>query len=63
MTLQSQPDERLDDLVGAQQQRQRSQREVFMLSLGITDRTDADSANDDPPDQISLWRKAHFTSF
>jgi len=60
MTLQSQPDERLDDLVGAQQQRQRSQREVSMAPLGITDRTDADSANDDPPDQISLWRKAHF---
>jgi hypothetical protein len=59
MTLQSQPDERLDDLVCTEQQGQRGQRDLTMASLGIANRIDADGANDEPPDQISLRRKAH----
>ena len=57
MTLQSQPDERLNDLVGAQQQRQRSQPDVSMPSLGIVDRTDADCADDDPPTKSACGEK------
>jgi hypothetical protein len=61
MTLQSQPDERLDNLVGAEQEGQRGQGHVTMPALCISDRTDADCANDDAPDQISLRRKAHLS--
>jgi hypothetical protein len=32
-----------------------------MPALCISDRTDADCANDDAPDQISLRRKAHLS--
>ena len=42
MPLQSEPDERLDDLMGAEKQRQRGQCDMAVTLLGIVNRSHAD---------------------
>jgi hypothetical protein len=59
VTLQAQPDKRLDQLVDAEQKWQRSEGDGTMALSRASDSMDADRANDDTPDEIRLRRKTH----
>src|SRR6266851_1054976 len=59
MALEPQPDERLDELVGAEQQGDRRQREELAALVDVADRVDADRADDQAADDVSLRREAH----
>jgi hypothetical protein len=61
VTLKSQPDESLDDLVGTQQYRQHCQGDVIVPPVDVAKRVDTYGADDDASDQISLRGKAHLT--
>ena len=62
MALEPQPDERLDKLVGAEQQRDPRQREEFPALVDVADSIDADRTDDQAADDVSLRREAHVAS-
>ena len=57
--LEPQPDERLDDLMHAQQQRQCCKRDVPLATVRVANGIDPDRADDNPTDEVSLRREAH----
>jgi len=59
MTLQAQPDQRLDHLVDAEKNWQRGEGDDTLALSRAPDRIDADRGNDDTPDEVSLRRKTH----
>jgi hypothetical protein len=59
VTLQAQPDQRLDHLVDAEKKWQRSEGDDTVALSCAADSIDADRGNDDTPDEISLRRKTH----
>jgi hypothetical protein len=54
VTLQTQPDERLIELMDAQKQRQRGESNVVTPVIYMAKRIDPDRCDRDPADQISL---------
>jgi len=61
VALQAQPDKRLDYLVDAEKKWQRSEDDDTVPPSRASESIDADRANDDAPDEISLRRKTHLT--
>ena len=59
VALEAEPDDRLHELVRAEQHRQARQRDMTGAAIDVPDRVDADPADDGTPDEISLGREAH----
>ena len=59
MTLQAQPDECFDELVEAEDKRQRAERVMTRPPIPMSKDVDADGSNDDPANEICLRREAH----
>ncbi len=59
VTLQAQPDQRLDHLVDAEKNWQRGEGDDALAPSRAADSIDADRGNDDTSDEVSLRRKTH----
>ena len=59
ISLEPQPDERFDELVSAEQQRDPRQREQFAALVDVADSIDADSADHQATDEVSLRGETH----
>jgi Transglutaminase-like superfamily len=62
VSLQTQPDKRLDELMEPENERQRAKCVVTCASVTMTKDIDADRANDDPADEVCLRREAHVSN-
>src|SRR4029077_10043903 len=59
VTLESPPDERLDQLMHAEHDRESGKEKVIVTSAEMPKGVDADRGDDNPADKISLRREAH----
>src|SRR5216683_5845716 len=59
VALQPQPDQRLDELMGAEQQGNPRERDELTALVDVTDGIDADRADQQAAAEVSLRREAH----
>ena len=61
VALETEPDERLVDLMQPEQQRERRQHDLFRFA-NVAERVRADDDDDSPDDRVGAGGKAHATS-
>jgi hypothetical protein len=59
VALEAPPDENLDELMRAEEQRDGRQQQVITPAADVSAHVDADPGDEDPGDRVCLGREAH----